>query len=121
MGGLLSTEPAMVSEDVRIFVDNTIKQKRVVVFSKTYCPYARKAKSLLQQYAIDPAKLEIIEIEKRPDCSEIQSYMKEITGASTVPRVFIGGECIGGGDDTARLHESGKLLKLLEENGALAE
>ena len=85
MGGLLGKSgDVVVSEDVRLFVDTTIKQKRVVVFSKTYCPYARKAKSILTQYPIDPTKMEIIEIEKRPDCAEIQSYMKEITGASTV-------------------------------------
>ena len=63
--------------------------------------------------------MEIIEIEKRPDCSEIQSYLREITGASSVPRVFIGGKCIGGGDDTEALDRAGQLKPLLEQNGAL--
>ena len=63
--------------------------------------------------------MEIIEIEKRPDCSEIQSYLREITGASSVPRVFIGGKCIGGGDDTEALDRTGQLRPLLEQNGAL--
>ena len=45
--------------------------------------------------------------------------MKEITGASSVPRVFIGGKCIGGGDDTEALDKAAQLRPLLEQNGAL--
>lgn len=37
----------------------------------------------------------------------------------TVPRVFVGGKFIGGGDDTAKLEASGELKKLLEAAGAL--
>lgn len=59
-------------------------------------PYCTKAKSVLGKYSIDPLKLDVIELEKRPDCDEIQSYLREITGASSVPRVFVGGKCIGG-------------------------
>jgi glutaredoxin 3 len=109
----------MVTEDVKIFVDTLLVTKKVVVFSKTYCPYARKAKNILAEYPIDPARIEIIEIEKRPDCNEIQSYMRELTGASTVPRVFIEGNCIGGGDDAAALHKSGELRRLLSSAGAI--
>jgi len=119
MGGLWSREPVMVTEDVKIFVDTTLTTKKVVVFSKTYCPYARKAKSILAKYPIDEKRMEVIEIEKRPDCAEIQAYMLELTGASTVPRVFIDGNCIGGGDDTAQLHESGELQKMLEKSGVI--
>jgi len=113
------SEPDMVSEDVRIFVYNVLTTKKVVIFSKTYCPYARKAKSIIEGYPIDPARKEVIEIEKRPDCAEIQAYMRELTGASSVPRVFIEGNCIGGGDDTQALHESGELRRILEKAGVI--
>jgi glutaredoxin 3 len=119
MGGLLSKSETMVSEDVRIFCDTTISTVKVVVFSKTFCPYCRKAKSILAQYPIDPKRMEVLELEKRPDCQEIQAYMKTLTGASSVPRVFINGQCIGGGDDTAKLHETGQLQELLRECGAI--
>ena len=65
--------------------------------------------------------MEIIELEKRPDCSEIQSYLRDLTGASSVPRVFIGGRCIGGGDDTAAADANGQLLPLLRQASALKE
>ena len=36
-----------------------------------------------------------------------------------VPRVFINGKCIGGGDDTERLDRDNKLKPMLEQAGAL--
>jgi len=38
-----------------------------------------------------------------------------------VPRVFINGQFIGGGDDTVRLDASGQLAKKLEECDALTK
>lgn len=32
-----------------------------------------------------------------------------------VPRVFVNGNCIGGGSDTKQLHQQGKLLPLIEQ------
>lgn len=45
--------------------------------------------------------------------------MKQLTGGRSVPRVFIGGACIGGGDETEAAHRSGKLQGMLESAGAL--
>ena len=39
----------------------------------------------------------------------------------TVPRVFIAGECIGGGDDTERLEKNGELEKQLKKVDAIGE
>lgn len=36
------------------------------------------------------------------------------TGATSVPRVFIGGKFFGGGDDTAAAARSGQLKKLID-------
>lgn len=51
--------------------------------------------------------------------NEIQSYMAQITGARSVPRIFIGGQSIGGGDDIAKLHSAQKLNQILTSSGAL--
>ena len=45
---------------------------------------------------------------------EIQSYMGHVTGGTTVPRIFIDGNFIGGFDDLQRLHYTGELLTLLK-------
>ena len=39
--------------------------------------------------------------------------MKEKTGARSVPRVFVDGKFIGGGDDIAAKSNNGSLKKLL--------
>ncbi len=41
------------------------------------------------------------------------------TAGRTVPRVFIAGKFIGGGDDTARLASNGELKKLLTAASAM--
>lgn len=83
---------------------------QVVVFSKTTCPYCVKAKRALESVG---AKYAVMELDTRADGGAIQAELAAMTGARTVPRVFVKGRCIGGGDDTAALAASGQLAKLL--------
>lgn len=101
------------------FADAKIASKKVVVISKSYCPFCKKAKQVLGKYKISDENIEYIEIENRPDMDEIQDHMRSLTGARSVPRVFIGGKCVGGGDEVASLDAKGKLKPMLEEVGAL--
>ncbi|KAJ3245230.1 hypothetical protein HDU78_009710 [Chytriomyces hyalinus] len=87
-----------------------IASNKVVVFSKTHCPYCRKAKALLDSLG---AQYEAVELDQRADGSEIQAYLAEKTGQRTVPNVFIGGKQIGGCDDVHALHAKGGLKPLL--------
>jgi glutaredoxin 3 len=73
----------------------------------------------LNSYAIDESKIKIFEIENEPDMNEIQSYMAEITGGRTVPRIFIGGQFVGGAEELVSLHYSQKLEQILSSGGAL--
>ena len=45
--------------------------------------------------------------------------MRELTGGRSVPRVFIGGKFIGGGDETVAAHKAGKLDKMLRDARAI--
>jgi glutaredoxin-related protein len=47
----------------------------------------------------------------------VQDALLEVTGGRSVPRVFVGGKFIGGGDDTAAKAASGELLALLKAAG----
>lgn len=91
-----------MSEQIKLLVDSKINSKKVMVFSKSFCPYCTNAKKVLSEYRLPPDDYEVMEIENDPQCSEIQAYLKLLTGASSVPRVFINGRCIGGGDDTGK-------------------
>jgi glutaredoxin 3 len=59
----------------------------------------------------------VIELDNRNDGNEIQDALSALTGGRSVPRVFIDGEFIGGGDDTDALERSGKLEIMLKEKG----
>jgi glutaredoxin 3 len=52
-----------------------------------------------------------MEIENHKDCAEIQNYMSQLTVGRTVPRVFISGECVGGGSEASAVQQSGELKK----------
>uniref|UniRef100_A0A1I7ZVT3 Glutaredoxin-1 n=2 Tax=Steinernema glaseri TaxID=37863 RepID=A0A1I7ZVT3_9BILA len=113
----LRTPEAM--EEVKGFVDGLLASKKVVVFSKSYCPYCHKAKAALQSLNLLPGSLEWIEIERREDCDAIQDYMGQLTGGRSVPRVFVGGKFLGGGDDTVAAKKNGTLQKKLADVGAI--
>lgn len=54
----------------------------------------------------------VLELDGRSDCDAVQQELKNITGGSSVPRVFIAQKFFGGGDDTAAAAASGELAKL---------
>uniref|UniRef100_A0A914I1P3 Glutaredoxin domain-containing protein n=1 Tax=Globodera rostochiensis TaxID=31243 RepID=A0A914I1P3_GLORO len=104
---------------IKDFASGLIKTKPVVIFSKEYCPYCVKAKDAVRTFKLKPGALEIVELDKRADCDQIQDYLKELTGARSVPRVFIGGKFFGGGDDTVAGLQKGTLEGELKAANAL--
>lgn len=62
------------------------------------------------------AHFQVFELDKLDPQTEakLQDALGEITGARSVPRVFVGGRCIGGGDETEQLAESGELKALVD-------
>ncbi|XP_071450781.1 glutaredoxin-2, mitochondrial-like [Hetaerina americana] len=100
----------MGDSDAGKFVEETISGNKVVLFSKTTCPHCVQAKGLLTSLG---CKFTSFELDQMHNGSAIQDYLGKTTGARTVPRVFIGGECIGGASDTMKLHEDGRLMNLI--------
>ena len=117
-------------------IENKIAEKPVFVISKSYCPFCNKAKQVLRKYNIKPENIEIMEIDNDKYCNEIQvkyrsgldylvlrgllqELMAKKTGGRSVPRVFVGGQFLGGGDQTEEADRSGELAGLLEAAGAV--
>lgn len=107
-------ERAMVKE----IVDRAIAENAVMVFSKSYCPFCTKAKRALDS-VMPKEKYTVMELDKRSDCAAIQDYLLDITGGRSVPRVFVAGKFIGGGDETDALARSGQLKQMLLDNNIL--
>jgi len=94
------------------YVDDLIKAHKVVVFSKTSCPFCTKAKNLLKELNAVAHTVELDKLDPA-DGPLIQEALKKKTKQSTVPNIFINGKHIGGCDDTVKLHSQGKLVPLL--------
>jgi glutaredoxin 3 len=96
------------------FVQQAIAKSPVTLFTKASCPYCNKIKQVLNGQKV---KFDDYSIETRSDIAEVQDYLQQITGARTVPRVFIGGKSVGGCDDTVKLVEQGKLIQMVKAAG----
>ncbi|XP_017333290.1 glutaredoxin 2 isoform X6 [Ictalurus punctatus] len=83
-----------------------------IQFIQTTCPYCKMAKNVFNQIG---ASYKVIELDEHHNGQQLQEALAQMSGARTVPRVFVNGQCIGGGSDTRQLHEQGKLLPLIEK------
>jgi glutaredoxin 3 len=70
--------------DVKKMIEGKIAGKKVMVFSKKYCPYCAKAKKVLAEYNLSPEDYEVLEIENDPNCNQIQRILGQMTGGSSV-------------------------------------
>lgn len=97
----------------------------VIIFSKSYCPYSKRAKGvLLEKYVIEPPPY-VVELDQHPLGPQIQARLGEMTGRKTVPNVMIYGKSIGGGDEIAELDRikglAGKIKSLAGERVKVSE
>ncbi|KAL3961898.1 hypothetical protein ACCO45_003421 [Purpureocillium lilacinum] len=87
-----------------------LKKAPVIIFSKSYCPYSKRAKGiLLEKYAITPAPY-VVELDEHPQGRQLQDRLKLKTERGTVPNVIINGVSIGGSDEIVELDNADKLV-----------
>jgi glutaredoxin 3 len=82
-------------------------EKDVVVYTTDPCPYCARVKQLLAA-----RKIAYTEINMARDAAG-RAELVEKTGMMTFPQVLIGGEVIGGFQETLAADQSGKLKELL--------
>ena len=82
----------------------------VLLYTTGWCPYCRRAKTLLKEKGVQWKELDI-------DANPAhRQAMTEASGRDTVPQIFINGTHVGGFDDLAELEANGELDKLLATN-----
>lgn len=109
---LMAVSVVSANESPEDFVKATIAGHPVVIFSKSYCPYCRRAKQVFSQLDVKPF---VVELDQRDDGQDIQNAVSSIVGRRTVPQVFVNSRHIGGSDDTVAAFESGKLERLVSK------
>ncbi|XP_034438946.1 glutaredoxin 2 isoform X1 [Hippoglossus hippoglossus] len=107
-----STTGSLSSTSCVQYVQEVVTQNCVVIFSKSTCPYCKMAKNVFNEIG---ANYKVVELDEHNDGRRLQEALAQVTGARTVPRVFINGNCIGGGSDTKQLHQQGRLVPLIKQ------
>jgi glutaredoxin 3 len=80
----------------------------VVMYTRTFCPFCMRAKSLLHDKGI---VFDEINLDEHPQ--RRAEMIERAHGRHTVPQIFIGGQDVGGCDDVFELERRGKLDELL--------
>lgn len=84
------------------------KNKKVIMYTKSYCPYCVKAKQLLKIKNVSVTEIDITNNQVL-----IDEMLSKTYGRKTVPQIFIDDFHVGGCDDLYALNDKGELDKLL--------
>uniref|UniRef100_A0A1B6M8U6 thioredoxin-disulfide reductase (NADPH) n=1 Tax=Graphocephala atropunctata TaxID=36148 RepID=A0A1B6M8U6_9HEMI len=99
--------------EIKSSFQNLIDEHKIVVFSKTTCPYCKKVKKLFQDIN---EEMFIFELNTYPDekCAQMQDVLEEMSGQRTVPNVFVKQRHVGGYTETKQALDDGTLFDMIE-------
>ena len=102
----------MTNDEIRGFIENAIKDNRVMLFMKgtpqqPACGFSLRASGALNALGVKYAALDIL-----PD-PRIREELSAVSGWPTIPQLFVDGELIGGSDIVLEMFESGELAETL--------
>ena len=81
----------------------------IKIYTSNWCSYCVAAKRFFEENNIKYKEINI-EIENIS-----RQELLELSGGYTVPQIFINNKCIGGYDDLIKLHQTNKLMELINE------
>jgi monothiol glutaredoxin len=102
----------MTNAEIRDFIDNAIKENRVMLFMKgtphqPACGFSARTAACLNSLGVQYAALDIL-----PD-PRIREELSGLSGWPTIPQLFVDGELIGGCDIVTEMYETGELADRL--------
>jgi monothiol glutaredoxin len=102
----------MTNDEIRGFIENAIKENKVMLFMKgtpqqPACGFSMRTSGALNALGVKYAALDIL-----PD-PRIREELSALSGWPTIPQLFVDGELIGGCDIVMEMFESGDLAETL--------
>ena len=89
-----------------------------MIFSKDYCPFCKKTKDLFEANGVKKDEgYCAVEMDLMEGGGDLHTALKAHCGQNTVPVVFVGGDKIGGNDDTHAAKANGNLKAKLDAAG----
>jgi monothiol glutaredoxin len=102
----------MTNDEIKGFIENAIKENRVMLFMKgtpqqPACGFSMRTSGALNTLGVKYAALDIL-----PD-PRIREELSGLSGWPTIPQLFVDGELVGGCDIVMEMFESGELAEVL--------
>ena len=102
----------MTNDEIRSFIENAIKENKVMLFMKgtpqqPACGFSMRTSGALNALGVKYAALDIL-----PD-PRIREELSGLSGWPTIPQLFVDGELVGGCDIVMEMFESGDLAETL--------
>jgi glutaredoxin 3 len=80
---------------------------QIVMYATDWCGYCTRARQLLESKGVEFTEIDVDAVDGA------RAEMRQRTGRTSVPQIFIGEQHVGGYDDTKALDEQGRLDDLL--------
>ena len=102
----------MTNTEIHDFIENAIKENKVMLFMKgtpeePRCGFSLRTSGALNALGVQYAALDIL-----PD-PRIREELSGLSGWPTIPQLFIDGELVGGCDIVTEMYETGELAARL--------
>ena len=99
------------------------KKNKVLIYTYGLSPFSKEALSILDSTGCDYTNVELgaewFVLGGKESQTRVLLSEEVESGATSLPKVFIGGKCIGGCAELSTLAETGELETLLKKAGAL--
>jgi cysteine synthase A len=104
--------------DTRRWVTELIRDEPVVLFALEWCEFCWSVRRLFAQVGIAHRTIALDSVEHQAGDrgGRIRAVLAAMTGASTIPQIFIGGEHVGGSTDLFRGWRDGSIQQRLVAN-----
>jgi cysteine synthase A len=113
--------PAEVSADVRDYVERLLadREQPVLLFALEWCEFCWSVRKLFARCGIPYRSIDLDSAAFQRDDrgGQVRAVLREHTGLTTIPQVFVGGEFIGGSTATMQAFKDGRLQDRLRAHG----
>lgn len=104
-----AADPKAVAE-----IEATVAANPVVLYALEWCEFCWSVRNLFRDAGIDYVSIDLDSAAYREKSSALRAALLDITGAPTIPQVFVGGELVGGATETFDAYNSGALKRMLD-------
>lgn len=112
------TDEAATSDEGGVLarIDKQVTSDDVVLYMKgspdePMCGFSARASGVLEAYGVSFESYNVLADE------DVREGIKEYGDWPTIPQLYVNGELIGGSDIIMKMHESGELAELFDDEG----